>query len=340
MAQEIPITPPGGEPPQGSKGRPDLKVVPEQTVAKPGATSDASNVIHLDTHPLAQQSNISSGEQHETTEEAVKHALDAERLAQLEASRAADLDAVITRAHTTNMPKHHGLPYRITHSRPFKLAAAAAVAVGLVGVLQEVPKFDTGTNSTPSGEVNVDGLGGLQDMSKVIIPTASQAPESVPLTELTETGGVLEVDKQTQTQLFVKNATVIKATYDPKDPNDIELQVKLPGDTLTKTVPSEGPWIDYTGLTLDVIVSKDTPIDYDATATTGSQVFFVPKPVFQVGQTITMDTQMTPYDSGPSLQTEGPDIVTHINGDLGKPNTTTSGKVYASLVFLNDALPS
>jgi hypothetical protein len=253
-----------------------------------------------------------------------------------------DLDAVITRAHTTNTPKKHGLPYRVMHSRPVKVAAVVVAAVGLVGALQELPKFETKTNPTPSGEV---GPNGLQDMSKVIIPSASQAPESVPLTELTKTKGVLEVAKKTQDELLIKNATVIEATYDPNKPKEIELEVKLPGDTLTKTESADGQWEDYTGLTIKVRVDASTTITYDAAATTAGDVWQLPKAVFQVGQPITLEADIianaTGYATTEANNAINQKTLDSIKANIGQPNTITSGyQVVASVVRIGNTLPS
>jgi len=239
-----------------------------------------------------------------------------------------DLDAVITRAHTTNMPKHHGLPYRITHSRPFKLAAAAAVAVGLVGALQELPKFETKTNPTPSGEVIPGQIGSV---SAAIIPSESQAPESVPLTELTKTNGALKIDKKTQNTFTIVDATIIKITTNPDNQDEIWLTVKLPGDTLTKTV-APGDWTVYEGLTVEVRVNQDTYYDVGGNAET---IVSLTKPVYKVGNSITALGAIIPNATG-YPQTEADNAIDQtlksVDANVGKPNDINSGYKLAAII--------
>jgi hypothetical protein len=116
---------------------------------------------------------------------------------------------------------------RVVHSRGVKVAAAGIALAAFIGGIQA---FKTNPPITSSG-----GLGG-----QVIIPSESQAPESVPLTELTKTNGVFEIDKKTQHAFFIRDATIIATTTNPDNQNEIWLKVKLPGDTLTKTVPPTG----------------------------------------------------------------------------------------------------
>jgi hypothetical protein len=279
---------------------------------------EQASVVTEAASPLAEPAQIPDEEPHETTEEAVRHTL--------EARRTAELDAIITHsaARTVAIPKkHHGLPYRIVHSRPFKAAAAAVAAVGIVGALQQLPRFETKPTSTPSGEVNPGQIGSV---SKAIIPSASQTPESVPLTEITKTNGVLKIDKKTQDTFCVIDATIIEITTNPDNQDEIWLKVKLPGDTLTKTTPSTGDWIDYTGLTVDIRVNQYTYYNVGGNAET---IVSLSKPVFKVGDSITALGAIMPNATG-YTQTEADNAIDQttlnsINANVGTPNNINSG---------------